>query len=797
MTRIQLHARAIALTLALFPLTAHAQWKLDGAQVTSGGYHEFEHDLIPDGAGGFIVAFQYDNGAGYRIHVQRVNALGVNQWGLHGVALTTISQQGPPKLVADGSGGVIVTWHDQRNGNFDIYAQRVNGAGVPQWAAGGVAVCVDGGTQTDPRIVSDTAGGAIVAWSDNRFFTSDFYAQRINASGVGQWGLNGAPMFVDFYFQEYLVMAPGTWGGAVLAWMDYTFGDVRIMLQQVDESGNVYYPSGLEVCNSPGYKSFLVIAPDADASQGAILAWGDSRSGTQYHLYAQRVSGSGYVYWTSNGMPISTVGNTAYHAIAPDGDGGVFLSWSDDRNTPFEYDLYAQRVSGSGLTHWSANGVLVCAAPLTQRDASVIPDGAGGAIVSWTDFRPAAAADIYANRVNSSGAALWGFNGTPLCTNIDHQRNPFVVSDGVGGAIVMWEDDRSANFDLHAQRIEKRGVWGRPEPFAETASDIPGDQGGKVAVNWLASGQDAYDLQVVSHYSVWRATDVEPAAAAVVSSAEEIGSDFHGAAYRLEVDAAGDEHYWEWVGNQAAIYSPRYSFSTSTRSDSTSQATSDHFFQVLAHTWNNFVFWTSNAVSGHSVDNLAPAAPLMLTAQRVGRDVHLHWNRSHAPDVRDYSVFRASATGVTPVPVNFLSTSDDTLMVDVNTPVSALYYVVTATDVHENESTPSNEASVQNLTGIGDTPALTALTVLQNSPNPFTGTTSVEVGLPAAADVSIEIYDVAGRRVREERLAGRSGWQRVTFDGRSGEGKSLASGVYFYRVTAGGSTVTRKMVIAR
>ncbi|MCI0451967.1 MAG: T9SS type A sorting domain-containing protein, partial [Candidatus Latescibacteria bacterium] len=111
---------------------------------------------------------------------------------------------------------------------------------------------------------------------------------------------------------------------------------------------------------------------------------------------------------------------------------------------------------------------------------------------------------------------------------------------------------------------------------------------------------------------------------------------------------------------------------------------------------------------------------------------------------------------------------------------------------------PSNEASVGATTNVGNTPPITALTVLQNHPNPFAGSTDLDIGLPTRGDVSIQIYDVAGRVVREEMRRGQSaGWSRLTWDGRGGDGKPLASGVYFYRVGAAGQTVTRKMVIAR
>jgi hypothetical protein len=203
-------------------------------------------------------------------------------------------------------------------------------------------------------------------------------------------------------------------------------------------------------------------------------------------------------------------------------------------------------------------------------------------------------------------------------------------------------------------------------------------------------------------------------------------------------------------------------------------------------------------MSGYSVDNLAPAAPLLLAAQRVGSDVELKWNHVRVPDLRDYSVYRATSSGVTPVPVNFLSSSEDTVLVDINAPTSALYYIVTAFDVHENQSDPSNEANVGALTSVGNLPPPTVLTLQPNMPNPFTAETNLRIGLPSRSDVTVEVYDVAGRRVAQRRYQAMSaGWQSIVFDGRDDAGRVLASGVYFSKVIAAGETRTQKMVIQR
>lgn len=72
------------------------------------------------------------------------------------------------QIVSDGSGGSICTWVDTRNGAQDIYAQRMNANGSLLWNVDGIAICNAVSDQYSPRLVSDAAGGAIIAWYDNR-----------------------------------------------------------------------------------------------------------------------------------------------------------------------------------------------------------------------------------------------------------------------------------------------------------------------------------------------------------------------------------------------------------------------------------------------------------------------------------------------------------------------------------------------------------------------------------------------------------------------------------------------------
>jgi len=89
--------------------------------------------------------------------------------------------------------------------------------------------------------------------------------------------------------------------------------------------------------------------------------------------------------------------------------------------------------------------------------------------------------------------------------------------------------------------------------------------------------------------------------------------------------------------------------------------------------------------------------------------------------------------------------------------------------------------------------------LLGNFPNPFNPVTEIRYALPAPADVTLEVYDLSGRVVRRL-LRGQAqdpGRYAVLWDGRSDRGVSVASGVYFYRLTADGRSLSRKMILLK
>jgi hypothetical protein len=86
----------------------------------------------------------------------------------------------------------------------------------------------------------------------------------------------------------------------------------------------------------------------------------------------------------------------------------------------------------------------------------------------------------------------------------------------------------------------------------------------------------------------------------------------------------------------------------------------------------------------------------------------------------------------------------------------------------------------------------------QNRPNPFSPSTVISFYLPQDGQVTLEVFDAAGRRVGVliDGMTCSAGITTVTFNGMSEDGGRLSSGVYFYRLQAGGTVRTKKMVVA-
>jgi hypothetical protein len=452
----------------LFAIQALAQWSTDpnvNNAICTATLSQVSPTIASDGAGGAIITWQDIRSGNFDIYAQRINAAGAVQWTANGVAISTAANgQAHPTIVSDGAGGAIITWQDYRLHNEiynnDIYAQRINGAGAVQWTANGVAISTATNDQNLPTIVSDNSGGAIITWWDYRNGLGDFYAQRINAAGAVQWTADGVAICTDPGGQDYPTMVSDGAGGAIITWQDYrNDNDHDIYAQRINAAGTVQWTAdGVAISTATGNQEYPTIM--SDGAGGAIITWDDSRSGISYDIYAQHINAAGAVQWTVDGVAICTETNyQGFPTIVSDSAGGAIITWEDFRNGAYFYDIYAQRINAAGDTMWTADGVAISTATGSQLSPTIVSDGAEGAIITWYDYRSTTNYDIYAQRINAAGSVQWTADGVAISTATGDQEYPTIVSDGAGGAIIAWEDYRSGGVaDIYASRVFSNGA---------------------------------------------------------------------------------------------------------------------------------------------------------------------------------------------------------------------------------------------------------------------------------------------------------------------------------------------------
>ncbi len=418
---------------------------------------------------------------------------------------TQTSTQNQPTITSDGSSGAIIAWHDNRNGafNLDIYAQRINSTGEILWTANGIAINSFIEDQDGATIISDGSGGAIIAWRDarNGAFNRDIYIQRINSSGAVQWTADGVAVCTQGNNQFNPKITSDGSSGAIITWYDARNGNDDIYAQSVNSSGVVQWTTdGVAVCTQGSTQQNATIT--SDGSDGAIISWQDSRSGN-LDIYAQKINSSGTAQWTADGVAVCTQGSTQqYPTITSDGSSGAIITWEDNRSG--NEDVYAQRINSSGTTQWTANGIAVITNSSRQRRPSIISDGSGGAILTWHDNRNTNS-DIYAQKINSSGVPQWEADGVVVSTNSANQYDPTIVGDGSSGAIITWVDDRNGNFDIYASKLSPDGAL--PVELTSFTANLLGNI---VELNWTTATEvNNYGFEVQRQKSEDRSQNSE------------------------------------------------------------------------------------------------------------------------------------------------------------------------------------------------------------------------------------------------------------------------------------------------
>lgn len=220
-------------------------------------------------------------------------------------------------------------------------------------------------------------------------------------------------------------------------------------------------------------------------------------------------------------------------------------------------------------------------------------------------------------------------------------------------------------------------------------------------------------------------------------------------------------------------------------------------FEVLSHNSTNATYNLRFYVGASSVAQNAPGKPqdlVLVNAGQAGQHPILRWSANKEPFLTGYNIYRHS-TKLNGLPITDTTYTDyQRVISNVKSGSNFEIYKVSAVG-NGKESARSDSATTRAIDG-GDLPFSNnqhPFELEQNYPNPFNPSTRIAYQIPKTSEVQLKVYDVLGREV-ETLVSGvqQAGRYEVVFNA-----SRLASGIYFYRLQAGGVSQTMRMVMVK
>jgi hypothetical protein len=779
---------------------------LDSTPITMCTTNSEQYDpSVTFGISDFLVVWDDTRNSDLDIYGTRVSTVGtvLDSSGIP-ISVETGYQYMP--TVFFGGENYLVTWLDGFSDTADIYGARVNVEGVVLDTAG-ILISVDAGSQSSPSI---TFGGSnyFVVWDFNR---ADIYGARINQTGTvldpngiaistannDQWypsvTFDGTNYFAvwedwrdegDIYgaridttgivldpngiaISSTLVtdeLVPSVAFGGSNYFVAWTFDEDKIIGARVNLSGTVLDSAGILVSYSVNRQDNSVIAFDGT---NYFVAWCDLRNDTSY-ICGTRVNTAGVVL-DSTVIKISGVvlGHFSPYLQVAYGNGIYLVVWNDFR-TSFP-DIYAARVSTDGVL-LDTISIPISTAMYAQWYPKVTFDGSNFLVVWYNDL----GASIIGTRVSLGGVIL-DPDGIPISTASNYQINPEVIFDGTN-YFVCWIDQRNGSDDIYGARVSTSGIVldtaGIPISTANNNQRL--QQVAFDGTNYLLVWQDGRNANLYNDIYGARVTTnglvLDPGGIQISVTINSQNS---------PKVVFGDNQYfviWEdWRTGSLDIYGARLNTEGSVL-DPTGiliaiadsqvtypQVVFDSAFYVVV--WQRRPYRYDSDIYGARVNPVSTRIDSFSITTQPGMQ-----NKAALAHGQNNQVF-----------VTYTGWSD----------------------VYRGKSYNANRiwGKFAPPPGIEETKISADINspIFLNSPNPFKHFTTIKYSVRQSGDVSIKIFDIAGKLVRNlVNVNKKPGVYSINWNGTDDLNKKLPAGVYFYRLkTSSEISETKQLIILR
>lgn len=550
--------------------------------------------------------------------------------------------------------------------------------------------------------------------------------------------------------------------------------------------------------------------------------------------------------WPASGLLVATGATQQTSPIGLTGPGGeLHMFWVDAG--PSAYALYSQHLTPEGTLapQWLLGGRGVVASPAAVSSPRITPDGSGGALLAWYDYRGGGLRGIYAIRVDAEAAVApgWVASGTPVCvTNEPIGYGPLndlvaVCSDGSGGAFVAWTHARVVGtlvYDVFAHHVLSDGALDPTWPASGLALTTGGgfkyphaliaDGGGGF---WLVSENSNATFQVAATHHGADGAEAGRWTTPTYASRGVAVSDGVGGIYLAwrdcrDCQTGSDGIYAIRLGAAAA---PRPGWPAGGVAIVTSA--NDNDLPVIVATGDGaaMIAWlesggAQDAYVARRVEPLGNFAPAWQSGGRTfatSSEILSGWPLV-APDGAGGAMFafrqnlpnlfgsRVGSAAQIPAAfpeegLSLCSLSGDqfpvSLVSDATNGAYLLWqdqrdFTTNRVDVYVTRFT--REGEVGSTTTVPP-PTSSGLAMSTPRPNPASSLSSFELTMLSAGHARVEVLDLTGRRVvflhDGELAAGRSVLQ---WDGRDQDQRRVPPGIYLVKADAAGVTVQQRIV---
>ena len=364
--------------------------------------------------------------------------------------------QSAPTVSSDGRGGATVSY---KTASLRVGAVHVSAAGSPDAGFGfGPTVLPVTLEASEPLRATASSDSQLRVVSDHAAAASPVLT-CVRTGGVA---VSGFPVVLPLPLRHPAIVR-GLGGRTLLVAKDadsINFWTLRAAI--VSASGQVEF--SVQVSSPLQFFDADAIDACSDGAGGLIAAspFYDATASGSKDLAVWKMAADGSRPWGDAPRPIVFAANdqTDVHVI-PDGAGGVIMVWTDPRSALRSTDIFALRLDADGFRApgWAFYGSPVCDALGAQSHSRITADGTGGVWIVWLDQRAGLDGDLRYSHVLGSGTLAPGFtsNGTSLCAASGAQLDAVVAGDGAGGCFAVWRDDRAGASDIYAQHILASG----------------------------------------------------------------------------------------------------------------------------------------------------------------------------------------------------------------------------------------------------------------------------------------------------------------------------------------------------